>query len=803
MITLYWGMEYGKVFLGYLFLMFLWPSVVFYKHLQNKSKVYRFGFCVAIQPVIVNTVVLCLGLLHILNRWVVILLFYGTFIAVVCKRFHINHKKIEQLYRVATGVYGVKTFLLGNLKEWAGKQFFHLWSIVKNHFWEYVLLCCLLVYGMIYFSYGVFQDPTYGASDMYPHHEWVYGLVEGQAFSGKVYPEGMHCFIYAIYALFGIRVYSVLLFLAGIHIITFLLSAYCLMREIFRWRFTPFLVLTMFLIMDLVSVVEIVSMARLQWTLPQEFGLYTQFICALFLTRYLKAVPQTVRKGKILRSCWDENLFVFMMALTASIAIHFYTTIIAFFLCLAFAVTGLRRILTKGHFLPLVAAVITGFFIAVVPMALALASGIPFHGSIGWAMNVMKGGQESEATEPDEGELMEQVQTEQEQRLLEDNETSMEEVWEREDREALEEDIVTSDLPDNRTSWEKLQDMGQKAAAIFRQRFPRVFWGGYNALYGTERAQWIVRLTGLAFALWLLYWFFALVLSIPFKGKINVSCFNGYPAVILASVLYMVVYTSGYLGLPQLIDGLRICSSEQMLILMVLAIPVDMMFSLLALLCKDWILQGLSLVCVGGVCVLVYMLDYYHGYLYHNLTRYSATAMVTNSIIETLPRHQYTIVSPTEELYQIIEYGRHEELWTFVQESQGTNYILPTEYVFFYIEKKPIECPQNHFFQGPSWLASDKYQECFRGVRFSQCPEVISAEISEEMAQEETRSFAQMYQAYINHRNRIILESKAYDWCQRFSQLYPFELNVYYEDEDFICYYFRQEPNAPYDLGIG
>jgi hypothetical protein len=797
-------MEYGKVFLGYLFLMFLWPSVVFYKHLQSKSKVYRFGFCVATQPVLVNTVVLCLGLLHILNRWGVILLFYGTFIAVVCKRFHINHKKIEQLYRVATGVYGVKTFLLGNLKEWIRKQVSRLWNIVKVHFWEYMLLFILLVYGMVYFSYGVFQDPTYGASDMYTHHSWIYGLVEGQAFSGKVYPEGMHCFIYAIYALFGIRVYSVLLFLAGIHIITFLLSAYCLMREIFRWRFTPFLVLTMFLTIDLVSVNEIVSMARLQWTIPQEFGLYTQFICALFLLRYLKAVPHTVRKGKLLRNCWDENLYVFMMALTASIAIHFYTTIIAFFLCLAFAVTGLGRILTKGHFLPLVAAVITGFFIAVVPMALALASGIPFHGSIGWAVSVMEGGKGSKETELDEEELLELERTEREERLLENNEIQepMEEAWEKEDREALEEDIVTSDLPDNRTSWEKLQDMGQKAMAIFRQRFPRVFWGGYNALYGTERAQWIVRLTGLAFALWLLYWFFALVLSIPFKGKINVSCFNGYPAVILASVLYMVVYTSGYLGLPQLIEGLRICSSEQMLILMVLAIPVDMLFSLLALLCRDWMMQGLSLVCVGGVCVLVNMLGCYHGYLCHALTRYSATAAVTNSIIETLPRHQYTIVSPTEELYQIIEYGRHEELWTFVQEVQESNYILPTEYVFLYIEKKPIQCPQYHFFQGPSWLALEKYTKHFN-FAISQCPEVISTEISEEMAQEETRSFAQMYQAYQDQRNRTILESKVYDWCQRFSQLYPFELNVYYEDEDFICYYFRQEPNAPYDLGIG
>ena len=46
-------------------------------------------------------------------------------------------------------------------------------------------------------------------------------------------------------------------------------------------------------------------------------------------------------------------------------------------------------------------------------------------------------------------------------------------------------------------------------------------------------------------------------------------------------------------------------------------------------------------------------------------------------------------------------------------------------------------------------------------------------------------------------------ESKVYYWCQHFAKLYPNEMTVYYEDEEFVCYYFRQEPHAPYDLAIG
>ena len=63
--------------------------------------------------------------------------------------------------------------------------------------------------------------------------------------------------------------------------------------------------------------------------------------------------------------------------------------------------------------------------------------------------------------------------------------------------------------------------------------------------------------------------------------------------------------------------------------------------------------------------------------------------------------------------------------------------------------------------------------------------------------------FSNSWWIYTQLESRTILESKAYEWCQRFAQLYPYEMNIYYEDDDFVCYYFRQEPTAPYSLGIG
>ena len=54
---------------------------------------------------------------------------------------------------------------------------------------------------------------------------------------------------------------------------------------------------------------------------------------------------------------------------------------------------------------------------------------------------------------------------------------------------------------------------------------------------------------------------------------------------------------------------------------------------------------------------------------------------MTNSIIDTFPQHSYTIVSPTDELYPVVQYGWHEELLTFINKCEEGDYTIPTENV--------------------------------------------------------------------------------------------------------------------------
>lgn len=764
MVVMHWVLEYAAVFCGYVFLLFIWPSVVFRKHLADKSKVYRFGFCVTGQVLLINTVVLLFGLVHILNRWTILAFFYGIFLLALLRPAKINRGTIENVRYFIKGLYGKKRLLfqLGRfLRDKLKPLCVKIWANAYPHLGEYVVLVVLLAFGMIYFSYGAFHDYSYGFGDIYKHHSWIYGLIEGNVFSEGVYPEAMHCFVYCLHTIFGIKVYSILLFLAGIHIAVLLLSVYFFLKEIFYWHYTPFFVLMLFLTVDAVCVDGVFSMARLQWTLPQEFGLYALFVCALFLMRYLKYAKGLSYKGKRLRFYWDENLFLFALAIAVSIAIHFYVAIMAVLLCASIALFALKKVFSRKRFIPLAVAALCAFFVAMTPMAGALACGIPFQGPIDRAGNVMQG-VNTEGAHPQEEQS-------------------------KDEKAGL--GVIQSGM-----DWCK-----ETITGVYRE--------GYRALYQTERARWIVSCTILAAALWIAFRLSAILLRKRFQMQINAGCFDGYPGVIFASFLFMLVYAAPLIGLPELIAGLRLCSTEQILILAVTAMPLDMLFSLLARSCKQcrkhvWILQAASILCMAGIYVAAILFGAYHGYLYCKLTRYNAAAMVTESIVETFPQDSYTIVSPADEVYPVIEYGHHEELLDFVEKSDDIGYTLSTEYVFIYVEKKPLHYSQYHFFTGNSWLAEDKYQEFFLADNIvSRCPEIRSARISESAAQQ-ALAYDAPQDIYGNPESRVILESKAYEWCKRFGELYPLELNTYYEDDSFVCYYFVQEPHVLYDLAI-
>lgn len=809
-VLLYWIIEYIKVFFGYGFIMFIWPLVVFRKFLSGKNVTFKFCFCSTVQVVLINYVVLFLGLFHLLNKFTMCTVFFGILIWSLREYYVLTEERKKRIKYLFNGTMGKKHFILTWFYN--TKKSFKVWlkglkKFYKKHFIEYTVLILTVIYGMLYFSYGAFRDYSYGFGDMYVHHSWIYGLVEGKIFSEGVYPEGMHCVIYSIHALLGINVYSCNLFLAGIHIAVILLAAYCLMKELFHWRFSAIFVMVLYLIVDLVCIDEVFSMSRLQWTLPQEYAFHTMYICVLYLILYLKSYKKTVFREVELKACWDENLLLFMMALAASIVIHFYVTIMAFFLCFSFAIFKLKSIFNKKHFVPLVVAAFMGVIIAFIPMGGGLISGIPFQGSINWAMSVMSG------TDTGEGRTQKQNSSiiESSDDLLDDsnNQNTMEKDYETiDDKETIIIDDLKSGETENPTSVPKysiFKRIGDKVKTFWNvlcDKLMGVYYQGYITLYKQERAKWIVGASFFAIVLYLVYRFTWFIRFKVLKSNGNPdNIFPDYLPMVFSSFLFVLLYAAPLIGLPEIVAGSRLCSTTQMLILIVMIIPMDMLLSFLNIHFRDDTLEIWSCVVTIFFIAVIYISGSFHGYLYYEFTRYNSAVATTNNIINSLPKNTYTIISTTDEIYQVIQNGRHEEILTFVNNQNKDYYTLPTEYLFIFIEKKPLKYAHNHFFAGPKWLALEKYHEMYQ-VNYSCCPDILASKISQEYANQTLLYFSRPSQAYSYLESRTILESKMYDWCNRFAQRYPNELQVYYEDDDFICYYIQQNPQFLYNLSL-
>lgn len=792
----YWIVEFIKVLSGYIFLMYLWPSVIFRKKLSGKSLTFQFAFCSTVSILLSNTIILGLGLFHILNEGIVRWIYYGTFFLSIFKEKELRRYIFAHIKRTLSGTQGWKLLIFRqaeSLKIIIVNSFQQLNKKIKGRRIEYGILFGLIVFAVAYFSYGAFQCHSYGWGDMYVHHAWIYGLKEGKIFSAGIYPEAMHCFIYCMNDLFGISVYSCMMFLGEIHVSALLLAIYCFLREVMKSKYTVYLVLAAFLTIDMVCVDEIYGMSRMQYTIPQEFGLYTQFLCALYLVRFLRRNPE---EGKAKRKVWNDDLFLFMTSLAASLAIHFYVTMMAFFLCAAIAIFGIVKVFKKENFKSLVIAVLAGMIISAAPMVLAYASGIPLQGSLNWGMNVMNG------TDTKEG------RTQQAQSIASENnaETSSQNESESQSSESIQQESgvqssqsVTSEekqQTETNDALEQEQTSQKKSRKTIGEYIKMVYKYGYAQLYGDTRAKWLLGFTLIAGILSAINW---IITAIRFR-KLPFELYLGITA---ASVIFMILYTAPFLGLPEIIAGARLCLTEQVLLLSMMALPADEVLFAIGRRKMACILPYLSVLGVAAIYAGTNYFGVYHGYLYYELTRYNSVVNLTNRIASEYPKQRYTIISTTDEIYQVIESGWHEEILDFYYKSKLEKYYIPTEYLFFYVEKNPIQYAQYHFFAGPRWLAQKKYSQYYKysNAVISEGSAIKSSKISEDVLGEPLTDMGKASDAYSNLKNRTILESELYFWCQDFKARLPYEIQVYYEDEDVVCYMIKQNPEHLYNLG--
>lgn len=792
----YWIVEFIKVLSGYIFLMYLWPSVIFRKKLSGKSLTFQFAFCSTVSILLSNTIILGLGLFHILNEGIVRWIYYGIFFLSIFKEKELRRYIFAHIKRTLSGTQGWKLLIFRqaeSLKIIIVNSFQQLNKKIKGRRIEYGILFVLIVFAVAYFSYGAFQCHSYGWGDMYVHHAWIYGLKEGKIFSAGIYPEAMHCFIYCMNDLFGISVYSCMMFLGEIHVSALLLAIYCFLREVMKSKYTVYLVLAAFLTIDMVCVDEIYGMSRMQYTIPQEFGLYTQFLCALYLVRFLRRNPE---EGKAKRKVWNDDLFLFMTSLAASLAIHFYVTMMAFFLCAAIAIFGIVKVFKKENFKSLVIAVLAGMIISAAPMVLAYASGIPLQGSLNWGMNVMNG------TDTKEG------RTQQAQSIASENnaETSSQNESESQSSESIQQESgvqssqsMTSEekqQTETNDALEQEQTSQKKSRKTIGEYIKMVYKYGYAQLYGDTRAKWLLGFTLIAGILSVINW---IITAVRFR-KLPFELYFGITA---ASVIFMILYAAPFLGLPEIIAGARLCLTEQVLLLSMMALPADEVLFAIGRKKMAYILPYLSVLGVAAIYAGTNYFGVYHSYLYYELTRYNSVVNLTNRIASEYPKQRYTIISTTDEIYQVIESGWHEEILDFYYKSKLEKYYIPTEYLFFYVEKNPIQYAQYHFFAGPRWLAQKKYSQYYKysNAVISEGSAIKSSKISEDVLGEPLTDMGKASDAYSNLKNRTILESELYFWCQDFKARLPYEIQVYYEDEDVVCYMIKQNPEHLYNLG--
>ncbi len=732
--NLYPYVETLKVGAVYAALLYIWPSIVFRKLLRGKGLTFRFLFCSIVQPVLISTAVLGLGLIHLLHFGVVRVLFWGALAApllVACCR----EKRVPvrlPLRALLAGHYGWKLFFCraadGLARRW---QRFRQRYAGKAA--EYLVLAGILLFGMAFFLNGAFQDYSFGCFDQYTHYRWTEKLLAGDIFAWGVYPEGMHCFLYALHVLFGVKLHSCVLFLAGLHNSTsFLLAAYCLLNALFRSRHTTLLVLTAWLAFDGIEPVALEAFTRMTWTLPQEFGHYLVLACPLLLLRYCRERCKPVQWYR------DENLLLLAVGIANAVSMHFYVLILAACACVPVVFAYWRELFPPRRMLPPIAAGLYGAELGLLPMLIACAVGFPLEGSLLWGFNTLRG-------------------------------ASGDSIRNRIAAAAPKEVHVSL--------WERLS-----------APLKGFYENGYVPLFG-DYAAWMLLLSLLVPALLLACWY-ARRRGRLREGALPAGTAKGYLVLALGCMVFILLFAAPYIGLPELVVIDRTLAITQLLAFGLVAVPVDFLLARASSLRGKPLPRGLM--AAGCLCLYLaaYMTDFRQSTFCY-LQRYNSTVAVTDQIMNRYPEGNYCIVSTLDERYQVPSQN-HEELLNFMKNTEGEAYTIPKEYIFLYVEKQPIQRGQVHFHKAPHWLARENNKRFSGANNQSQCPDILHTEISEEMADANMPYVPNLRDNYDNQMLHTVLASRAYAWYQRFSATYPAETNVYYENDEFVCYVIHQ-----------
>lgn len=822
---------------SYLVMTLALPALLLYRKIKHLRFCERFIAYQMVGNFYMMNLVSVLELLHISNRVTLTLLTIlpcaGIYVILYKKKpMEMLQDLFEFLERLAGGQVGTRLFLLRvrvGIWHLLKRGVRALFSRIGRNFIDIVLVT-ILTAGICYiYGTNLLQHFGYCASDLPVHNYWVNYLGRNKIFVAGIYPFGFHCVIYYLHEVFAIPTYVLLRVFCIVQNLMFHYALLAFARYCCKSKFAPYVGVYIYVFLQVFGES---TFLRFFSTLPQEFGMIFILPSIYYLFAFFErkkeseelekkrqaeeeellplseesiirieergivktsvdsqveeVVEQAAPKRRLFKRTVKEQkiriplkekikamtgsagfwyLAGFAVSFGMTLSAHFYDTMIAGLLCIGIACGYSFRLFRPKYLGKVMLTGIISIFIAILPMLIAFAMGTPLQGSLGWGMKVISGENKEDFV---------QVAPVQNQESAEDTSANAEGSAGID----LSEGGQQTGGAQNRT-----ETMSDGSFVVHQKSLPEkvisklktaveAFWNVMSVYIILDSYPiFQIFLVGSMVLLALLSLIFFLVRQTDYAAR----CLSLSAGMVALSILQ----ASDKLGLPTLMDETRTCIFYVYVLVATWSLCVDGVLQLtFGWFKKKWILNTVSLVVLTAVAV-------YGDQAGLMRTPRDTPALQTNEAILCLTNilhdnkdFTWTICSANDELLMGEDYGYHHEVHTFLRdlERKGRTHsvTIPTSKVYFFIEKIPV-----------------MYGQAYRGGE----PEISAVFADEPLP---VGAGISMYQGI----NRLIEMSKLYEWAQDFAELYPNDVKIYYESDNFVCYCVEQDLYRPFNFAI-
>ncbi len=760
----------------YTFIVVIIPSLILGKRFANRRFAHRFMIYLTVGNTYIINIVFLLQLMKISNKATLILASFGVEIIFY---IIINRKKIgtgivnvfnvlDKHVRGTLGAKSLKTIIWSALKRIIIACAQKIWKFIKTYNVELIFGTLLVLIISYFYGTNSLVNYGYGASDLPVHNYWINGMSQNKVFIAGVYPHGFHCIIYYLHEVFGIDTYILLRLFTLTSVLYIHLALFAVIKGLTKSRYSSYAAVIIYIVVDYLNSG---CYSRYIADLPQEYGMIFIMPTIYFLIQFFfyekentkslkwdkvdyntKKIWNKIRYQFRYRNVYDmygrESLFFAALSFSLTIAIHFYGTFIAGLFCVAIVVAFFDRFIRPRYMLKLMTAFIIGVLIAVLPMAVSIMQGNKMQGSIGWGLNIINS---SKSDTTGQGSNVNNNTNNPSSNNTQQN-TNNGQNTEQENN------IGTTNINNDIENTKPSKSFGEKLIDLCVNAFQALVSGVDSYVVNKYALMYVILM--LAGSL------FMILFGIGLKLVKQYIYGSSYIMVVIGNLLIHVMFISKVFNLPALMDQSRCRIYMMYCMTAFVGMFLDIVTGIIHDIIKDSRVHNIFSLERGViVCVVLIIL-----FGIRPPARISeGMTLERNGAIQCLynitKEHEdktWTIVSANDEFRMIDDRGWHVEIYEFLKKQKRVNrYDIPTKYVYFFVEKKPVDYMKEHDKSGS----------------------MVSRESASEYLPDAASGIS-IYTAGL----RLMIMSKMYYWANEYMRLYPNDFSVYYEDNEFICY---------------